>query len=84
MKFVRIPSLPVFHVYLSGFWAAVWECLRLRGVENLSILIGSEMGVMIVAETDLLIRNLIGTIGKIGSRLMMVRDLRAGWHAEKV
>lgn len=37
-------------------------------MENLGVLIGSEMGVMMVGEMDLLIRNLIGTIGKIGSR----------------
>lgn len=78
MKLIRVPSLQVFHVHLSGFWAAVRECLRRRGVENLGVLIGSEMGVMMVGETDLLIRNLIGTIGKIGSRLMMVRGLHTG------
>lgn len=58
----------MFHVQLSGLWAAVLECLRLRGVENLGVLIGSEMGVMMVGEMDLLIRNLIGTIGKISNR----------------
>lgn len=55
-------------MHLSAFWAAVLECLRLRGVENLGILIGSESGVMMVGEMDLLIRNLIGTIGKMGKR----------------
>lgn len=55
-------------MHLSVFGAAVLECLRLRGVENLCVLIGSEMGVMMVSEMDLLIRNPIGTIGKIGNR----------------
>lgn len=36
--------------------------------KTLAFVIGSEMGVMMVGEMDLLIRNLIGTIGKIGSR----------------
>lgn len=61
-------------MHLSGFWAAVLECLRLRCVENLGVLIGSEMGVMMVGEMDLLIRNLIGTIEEIGNREVLALD----------